>query len=173
MDFTTPNYLKTGNKRQQKALEILTNYSILNILARYTPVVTGTIPINIDIETSDIDIICYWENKSEFISIIQSNFHKYKNYILEDKTISGIETILANFTIEDQQIEVFGQRIPVLQQAAYRHMIIEYNLLQKYGDEFRQKIIELKRKGYKTEPAFAMLLGITGNPYDELLKIED
>ena len=51
-------------------------------------------------------------------------------------------------------------------------MIIEYDLLNKYGETFRQQIIQLKRKGYKTEPAFCKALGIEGNPYLELLKYE-
>ncbi len=30
---------------------------------------------------------------------------------------------------------------------------------------FRQEIIALKKQGYKTEPAFAMALGLKGDPY--------
>ena len=50
-------------------------------------------------------------------------------------------------------------------------MIVEYKLLKRLGETARQGIIELKRSGYKTEPAFAKLLRITGDPYDELLQI--
>ena len=50
--------------------------------------------------------------------------------------------------------------------------MVEYNLLNKHGEKFRQQIIELKRQGYKTEPAFALVLGLTGDPYIELLKFE-
>ena len=46
-------------------------------------------------------------------------------------------------------------------------MIVEYKLLKRLGETARQGIIELKRSGYKTEPAFAKLLRITGDPYDE------
>ena len=48
-------------------------------------------------------------------------------------------------------------------------MIIEYKILELHGEVFRQEIIKLKSKGLKTEPAFAKLLGLVGNPYEELL----
>ncbi|MGL5579695.1 MAG: DUF4269 domain-containing protein, partial [Cetobacterium sp.] len=39
--------------------------------------------------------------------------------------------------------------------------------------KFRQKIIELKKDGMKTEPAFAFLLKLEGNPYDKILELEN
>ena len=51
-------------------------------------------------------------------------------------------------------------------------MIKEFEILEKEGDEFRRKIIELKELGLKTEPAFAKLLGLSGDPYVELLKYQ-
>jgi hypothetical protein len=48
-------------------------------------------------------------------------------------------------------------------------MIAEYKILQEEGEEFKQKIIELKKQGIKTEPAFGILLGLE-NPYEDLLK---
>ncbi len=51
-------------------------------------------------------------------------------------------------------------------------MLIEYKLLLEKGEEFRKEIISLKKQGYKTEPAFAKLLGVEGNAYEGLLKLE-
>ncbi|MNK30599.1 hypothetical protein D3C87_490190 [compost metagenome] len=51
-------------------------------------------------------------------------------------------------------------------------MLIEHQILQEKGEDFRLKIIALKRNGYKTEPAFAKLLNLQGNPYLDLLKYE-
>ena len=42
-------------------------------------------------------------------------------------------------------------------------------ILEKEGEEFRKQIINLKEKGWKTEPAFAKLLGLKEDPYLELL----
>ena len=48
-------------------------------------------------------------------------------------------------------------------------MLIEYRLLRERGEMFRQEIIALKKQGHKTEPAFAIALGLKGDPYRELL----
>ena len=48
---------------------------------------------------------------------------------------------------------------------------MEHRVLLAKGEEFRQEVINLKRQGWKTEPAFAKLLGLNGNPYEELLKL--
>ncbi len=50
-------------------------------------------------------------------------------------------------------------------------MITEHAILKEKGKNFKQEIIKLKASGLKTEPAFAKLLGIEGDPYEELLKL--
>ena len=52
----------------------------------------------------------------------------------------------------------------------YLHMVIEYKILLQKGESFRQQVIALKQSGLKTEPAFAQLLGLPGNPYTALLE---
>lgn len=80
--------------------------------------------------------------------------------------------MVASFQLDDFSIELFGQNIPTRQQPGYRHMLVEYRLLQDYGEDFRQQIIQLKQQGIKTEPAFAQVLGLPGNPYEALLLFE-
>jgi hypothetical protein len=58
IDFTTIDYLKEGNDRQKKAYEVLLKYKIFEKLSNYSPLLAGTVPIEIDIEGSDLDIIC-------------------------------------------------------------------------------------------------------------------
>ena len=51
-------------------------------------------------------------------------------------------------------------------------MLVEDKLLAQHGEAFRQQIVSLKRQGYKTEPAFALALGLEGDPYLALLTLE-
>lgn len=169
-NFLEISYLKTGNERQKKAHRVLTENNILGKLTRFAPIVVGTIPINIDIANSDLDIICYVKDKEEFLSILQIQFQKEKGFIISQNPV--FNSIKANFFIQDFEIEIFGQDIPTRQQNAYRHMLIEHDLLLKKGEQFRLQIIELKNKGFKTEPAFAKLLGLQGNVYEELLNLK-
>jgi hypothetical protein len=170
MDFLDITYLKFGNKKQQKVYRLLVKNKIMEKLSIYTPIFVGTIPINIDIETSDIDIICYVRDKSQFIEALVSYFQNMKGFKVTNNTV--FNSTKANFYIDDFEFEIFGQDLESFQQNAYQHMIIEQRLLIEKGEKFRQEIIKLKRQGLKTEPAFAKLLGLDGNPYKELLKLK-
>lgn len=168
IDFTKLDYLKIGNEKQKRAYEVLTKYKIFTILDDYSPILAGTVPIEIDIEGSDLDIICEVEDKMKFDAFLIQNFLEF-DLKIEKITIKEEDSIICNFELEEFPIEIFAQNKPTTQQNAYRHMMAEYKILQEKGDEFKQKIIDLKKKGIKTEPAFGVLLGLE-NPYEDLLK---
>lgn len=167
-DFAQIEYLNNGSPVQIRAFAVLTQHKILDLLSEFAPVLIGTVPIDIAIASSDLDIACYWTDPNEFIKAVRV-FGKYEDFSIEEKTISRIKTIIACFKADGFEIEIFGQNVPVAQQNGYRHMIIEHLVLQQKEEDFRQQIISLKEQGYKTEPAFAQLLGLEGDPYEALL----
>ncbi|WP_281235081.1 DUF4269 domain-containing protein [Flavobacterium gelatinilyticum] len=167
--FETLDYLKDGNPKQILAYKTLTENKVLENLSEFNPILAGTIPINIDIENSDLDIICYWKNKCDFIEKVTSLFKDNPYFKIEETIVNGKESVIANFKLDAFEIEIFGQNIPTKDQNAYKHMIIEYKILMSKNDDFRLKIIKLKQNGYKTEPAFGELLGLKTDPYTELL----
>ncbi|QOG02330.1 DUF4269 domain-containing protein [Flavobacterium sp. MDT1-60] len=169
VDFSNIEYLKTGNQKQILAFKILTQNHVLLNIAEFEPLLVGTIPLNIDLENSDLDIICYWKNKTDFKTKIQSVFGKEKEFKIRETKIDNQETVVANFKIDPFEIEIFGQNIPTKNQNGYKHMIIEYQILASKDENFRLEIIKLKQKGFKTEPAFGLLLGLKNDPYQELL----
>lgn len=172
IDFEKLDYLKNGNELQQKAWRLLTQYEVFEKLEAFKPVLTGTIPIDIAIANSDLDIICCWTKDADFKQALTACFANEKDFELREATITGQKTIIANFKIDGFELEVFGQRIPTQQQNAYRHMLIEHQILIAKGEAFRQQVIMLKNQGYKTEPAFAKLLGLEGDPYEALLNLQ-
>lgn len=171
-DFKNINYLKSGTERQQKAFEVLNENLILQKLSDFDATLIGTIPINIDIASSDLDIACYWNDKNRFIEIVKNTFSKENDFQLYEREINDSESVIATFFVNDFEIEIFGQNLPVSEQFGYRHMLIEEAILNKYGEDFRRKIIKLKESGVKTEPAFAQLLELKGDPYQALLNFK-
>ncbi|WP_231459060.1 MULTISPECIES: DUF4269 domain-containing protein [unclassified Pedobacter] len=170
INFLDITYLNAGNERQKKAYLILSKNNILEKLNRFAPILVGTIPINIDIEKSDLDIICCFIDKEEFKNHLVMLFQHEQGFIISEN--ATFNSIKANFFIDDFELEIFGQNIPTQQQNAYRHMLVEHKLLLEKGEDFRQQIIALRKQGYKTEPAFAKLLNLQGNAYEQLLKLE-
>src|SRR5689334_10748050 len=57
MNWYDISYLLKGNERQKAAYHALKKLRIFEDLAEYSPVLVGTIPIGIDIESSDLDIL--------------------------------------------------------------------------------------------------------------------
>ena len=172
MQFDDIEYLKHGNPRQQRAYTTLSDNKILLILARFDPILVGTIPINIDVANSDLDIICCFSDDADFRRTISENFGSEKGFRMRERPDANETSVVANFVCGDFEIEIFGQNVPTKRQLAYRHMVIEHALLNARGQEFRKRIVELKRRGLKTEPAFALALGLSGDPYLALLQFE-
>ncbi|MDO6739439.1 DUF4269 domain-containing protein [Wenyingzhuangia sp. 2_MG-2023] len=171
-NFRNIEYLEFGNERQKLAFSEIKKYEILEKLEKYNPILTGTIPIGIDLPESDLDIICECQNHSEFKTYLSENFSNKKDFKIYSTKQNGIDSTIAEFKTDNFLFEIFGQNIPTEKQNAYQHMIIENRILKEKGSEFKQKVKELKSKGIKTEPAFAKLLGLNGNPYSELLKLK-
>lgn len=169
--FDTLDYLVNGTSVQQAAYRVLTGHDTWKKLAPFSPVLTGTIPINIDIENSDLDILCQYEDQKGYIENLMDNFSQYPGFRFYESNFQDTPTIVASFRLETFPVEIFAQPTPVKAQQAYRHMMVEHYLLQKNDAAFRQQIIDLKKEGYKTEPAFAQLLNLAGNPYEALLQI--
>lgn len=166
--FKTISYLESGNKIQRQAFHVLNQLNLFHDFSSYTPLLCGTIPIAIDIESSDLDIIMEVHDFECFKHEVRSHYGKLDEFALNKLTMNGTTTVLCNFKFEGMDFELFAQPIPVDQQNAYRHMIIEHHLLLTHP-QIRQEIINLKKQGLKTEPAFAQVLGLLGDPYEALL----
>lgn len=148
---------------------MLTSYTIFERLKDFSPILAGTFPIDIAVESSDLDIILASDNLEMLSEILIFNFANFNQFSLEIKTVKNEKILICRFNLEEFPVEVYAKNQATKDQKAYRHMLIEYQILQKHDDEFRQNIIALKKTGIKTEPAFAQLLQLNGDPYKALL----
>ena len=172
IDFTNIEYLKEGNERQRRAYLELTKLSVFENLQAYKPILTGTVPIGIDLPESDLDIICECSDHDEFTETLTLLYSEKDNFKTRTNDWNNLRSTVATFLSGEFKVEIFGQNCPTENQNAYKHLLIEHRILNSNDDEFRAAVIRLKQEGLKTEPAFARLLGLSGDPYNELLRFE-
>lgn len=158
-------YLKRGSARQQLAWDVLNEARIMEQLASANPILIGTVPIDIDIEGSDLDIACVADDLGGFRALVRTCFGQAMGFRDAFSMAAGGAAYVANFLKGGFEFEIFAQVLPLEQQFGVRHMVVEDRILNLYGSELRQKIRRLKRQGIKTEPAFAQAFGIDHDPY--------
>lgn len=161
-------WLKQGTARQRLAWAVLEDHAVLERLDWFDPVLAGTIPLDVDLPDSDLDIICEVHDASAFAICLRDHFAAAPQFRLTRAVVNTVPTTIANFLIDDLPIEVFGQAVPVDHQAAVVHLEVEHRLLELAGESLRATVRALKREGLKTEPAFAQALGLAGDPYEQL-----
>ncbi|QRG65385.1 DUF4269 domain-containing protein [Brevibacillus choshinensis] len=166
-------YLQSGNARQQAAWNAISQIRLMESLCAYDPVLAGTIPLQIDVPDSDLDIICVSHDLDRFDADVRAAYGSMEGYQESRILVSGKDSSVIGFYAHDFWFELFAQSVPVEQQNAYRHMVIEDRLLSIGGEEAYRDIRMLKANGMKTEPAFAHYFHIPGNdPYQALLELE-
>jgi hypothetical protein len=174
-DWKSMHYLRTGSPRQQRAYATLEASGLWALLHAFKPVLAGTVPLGIDISTSDLDVLCEVPAVAQeaFGELLWAHFGARPGFRLVRRCIGGHATTVASFRYETEEIEVFGQALPTDQQHGWRHLQVERTVLAAGGHAWRTAVRALKQQGLKTEPAFAQLLGLPGNPYSALLTLED
>jgi len=169
INFRNIDYLYQGTEKQKQAAVVMEDLGVFAHLAPYDPILVGTVPIGIDIPGSDLDIACHVTNFAAFEQTIRRNFGHLPDLSVVSRNVKGVDRIVVRFRHRGWMFEIFGQPVPTEKQNGYRHMVVEYRLLQLIGKAGRERIIAMKQAGIKTEPAFAKLLGIPGDPYAALL----
>ncbi|WP_040952339.1 DUF4269 domain-containing protein [Gorillibacterium massiliense] len=166
--FDSLERLKNGTGRQREAYAAIEELGVFAALSAYEPLLCGTLPIGIDVAGSDLDIIMRVEDFAEFTGRVEKLYGTLPGFRVKDKEIRNVPTVKANFAYGGFPIELFGQPQAVVEQYAYLHMVVEEYLLRQQP-EIKAEVIRLKDQGVKTEPAFAQVLSLAGDPYEALL----
>ncbi len=150
--------------------KLVTNFlkesDILSLLKEFTPCLSGTIPLGIENPQSDLDILFYAQDLYAFLTKAQEHFQEMEQFSYKIDESHAV----VHFCFNHLQVELFCQSTPVFQQEANQHFLIEGRLLKLLGNDFKQKVIELKTRGIKTEPAFGKLLKLS-KPYEDLIAL--
>jgi len=174
MVYHSLDYLQTGSPRQQRAYAVLTAAGLWPLLRPYGPVLAGTVPLGIDTGASDLDVLCAVPAAAQdkFAELLRAHFGARPGFRLARRSVGGHVATVVGFRYETEEIEVFGQALPTAQQHGWRHLLVEAAVLAAGGEAWRTAVRALKQQGLKTEPAFAQLLGLPGDPYAALLTLE-
>ena len=164
-------YLLAGTARQREAYVVLADSGVFQDLAPYTPALAGTVPLDLDVEGSDLDIICRAGDLAEFENRVRRLYGDQEAFVVRRLAVRGAESVVAGFSFNGWAFEVFAQDVPVAEQYACLHLLVEDRLLRIGGEPARDAIRELKRQGLKTEPAFARYFALAGDPYEELARL--
>jgi hypothetical protein len=168
--FRTIAYLQAGSNVQRRSFAAIDRLGILQDLQAYSPLLCGTIPLGIDIPGSDLDIVLEVHDLVAFQKQLQLLYSHLPGFRLASLLVTGVPTVTCNFQFSGFDFELFAQPQPAEQQNAYLHLLVEHHLLTAYP-QVRAEIIRLKRSGLKTEPAFARVFGLSGDPYEQLLRL--
>ncbi|WP_272917293.1 DUF4269 domain-containing protein [Halobacillus litoralis] len=116
--------MENGSRKQRRAYEVMEDLGIIKNYLSFHPVLCGTIPIGIDVENSDLDIIMEVYDLPSLEQRLIKDYEQMEGFRLQRKTIREREVMKANFLYKGFEFEVFAQPQPVHEQHAYLHMII-------------------------------------------------
>ena len=143
---------------------------VLDALGPFDPRVVGTLPLGLSVPGSDIDIVCHAFDPLALAEVIWTRFQSCDGFRLYQWTSSG-RPLVARFEWSGWPFEVFGDTRPVDRQPGWLHFEIERRLLDLDDGRLRKVVLRQRSLGLKTEPAFAAVLGIAGDPYQGLLEL--
>jgi hypothetical protein len=164
LDASTVEILRRGTPRQQAAYECVASRKFLSILAPMRAVLASTIALGIDTSESDLDVLCHIANLDHFSSFISEKWGRFPNFH-EVSTSTPSQSRCCAFRCDGFAVEIYGSLHSLEQQFGFKHYVVTARLLKIAGEPLRDKLWHLKQQGYKTEPAIAKLLALSGDPY--------
>lgn len=142
----------------------------MEALRAFDPRIVGTLPLGIAVADSDIDIVCHARDPAAFAEAVWAGCRLHDGFALY-QWMSGTRPVIARFRWAGWPFEVFGEAIAVDRQNGFLHFEVQRKLLELDDGRLRAAVVRQRALGLKTEPAFAAVLGLTGDPYRALLDL--
>jgi hypothetical protein len=139
-------------------------------LAPFDPLLIGTFPLGLTVPGSDLDIACHMPDPASARAKLGRAFGQCAGFRESLSRRGGVPTLVVGFEAGGHAVEIFGQPVPAMAQFGHRHLRAEHLLLWRHGAALRAAVLALKRRGMKTEAAFARALGLpAGDAYRQVL----
>jgi predicted metalloenzyme YecM len=150
--------------------DVILRSNFLKALKAWTPLVSGSLPLEIETEQSDLDILLCHSDLSLAASEISNALNEFGKITWKRSVSRQGECLIGELKLKQRPIELFVSRVPVLQQDSHTHFLREYQLLVKHGQTLRDFVRIQKKKGNSTEQAFCNAFGVSSDPYLSLLQ---
>jgi hypothetical protein len=151
--------------------EAMRRLGVMSALAAFDPHLAGTLPLRVNLPTSDLDILCHAVEPDQFAATLWETFSGETDFSLR-QWIGADRPVVASFVAHGWPFQVFGQKKPVREQNGWRHFLAECRLLKLGGPAFRAAVMRERALGAKTEAAFAAVLKLQGDPFLAILDLE-
>lgn len=158
-------------EKNNKVFNAISQLGILKELRAFKPEVIGTFPLGIQTQKSDVDIALETSDLDKLEVKLKDLFDRYPDFAINRNVGGKFETIIVKFWFQDIRFEIFAQSQSVMQQDGFIHFQVEERILKMGTTDFRTEVIGKKKSGEKTEPAFAKILALVGDPYQALKNI--
>jgi hypothetical protein len=150
---------------------ILERGAVFERLREFDPRWVGSTPLDIHGPGADADIACSaGPDLARFRTALRDTFFA-EGAEVADNIHAGEPSVIARLELEGMPVEIFGRARPVETHESYIHWYAEHRLLTLAEDRLRRDVRDAKASGLKTEPAFAAVLGLGGDPFVEILKL--
>ena len=150
----------------------LAECGVLEVLTPFDPRVAGTPPLGLELPDSDIDVLCFALDPHRFTDTVWRAFSDAPAFTAK-QWVDPPRAVIACFEVAGWRIEVYGEATPIERQRGWRHFAVERRLLAIGGPNFRAAVLAVRRQGIKTEPAFATVLGLSGDPYIAMVDLDE
>lgn len=148
------------------------NLEILTRLKKYRPLIAGSFPLGLQNDDSDVDILLQAQDLKKLEVELRQYYGNMLGYLAQFEQVDGLSTLVVHFQYQNRGFEFFAQNCEPVRQRAYLHFLVEERLLKWGGANFKKQVLEKRRQGLKTEPAFAEVLGISEDPYLFLIELQ-
>lgn len=150
----------------------LESLALFQKLAVYRPLLAGTFPLGLSTRHSDVDILLESNDLGHVRKCLEELFNIFENFEIYEKMVKSNNSLICRFSYQGLSFELFAQELTALKQDAYQHLLIEEKLLKRGGPNFKKRILDLKKLGFETEPAFAKELRLEGCPFTVLKELQ-